>query len=250
MANYLVNNVSKLKNIFEEIKNLIRNNPKKTLNLTYTFSHRPKTQAQLGFFYGGILSSIRKHFFEIYGKEYHTDTIKEMLYNECGSTEDLVCPNGKVIQIQTRISRMNVQEMCEFIQKVLDFCDEYGIILQPELRFLWVHNLNPQIVEEVENTKFKEKDEDYLRYVRGQKCMICGKGNCESHHLKDLSITGLGDKTPDYMAISLCPNCHRNTNGGHITTEIIKEKCPYIFNFLTVKQFVKLQYKRYLEHNN
>ena len=247
---YLITNTKKLENVFTEIKTLLESNPKKTLNLMYDFSHRPKTQAQLGFCFGGLISAIKKHFFEIYGKEYYTDTIKEMLYNECGNTEDLVCPNGKVIQIQTRISRMNVQEMCEFIEKVLNFCDEYGIVLQPELRYLWVHNLSPQYVEEVENTKFKDKDEDYLRYTRSQKCMICGKGNCESHHLKDLSITGLGDKTPDYMTISLCAEHHRNYNGGHITTEIIKKECPFIFNHLTPKQFGKLQYKRYLEHKN
>ena len=247
---YIITNIKKLENVFLEIKSQLQNNPKKTLNLMYDFSHRPKTQAQLGFMFGGLVKAIKKHFFEIYGKEYHTDVIKEMLYNECGNVEDLVCPNGKIIQVQTRISRMDVQQMCEFIEKVLVFCDEYGIILQPELRYLWVQNLNPKIIEEVENTKFKNIDDDYLRYIRTQKCMICGKGNCEAHHLKDLSITGLGDKTPDYMAISLCPNCHRNYKGGHITTDEIKKECPFIFNYLTPKQFGKLQYKRYLEHIN
>ena len=247
--NYIITNESKLNNVFEEIKRELKNNKDKMLNLSYDFSSRPKTLKQLKFYFGGLISAIKRHFIELYGKEYETDIIKEMLYNEVGITEELICPNGKVLQENKRISRMTVQEMSEFIEKTIDFCDEYGIILQPELRYLWIYNLSPQIIEEVENTKFKEKDDDYLRYIRKQKCLICGASRCEAHHIKDKNIIGLGMKTPDYYAISLCSEHHRNYNGGHITTEDLKKECRFIFDYLTPKQFCKLQYKRYLEYN-
>lgn len=249
MAKYVIANIKKLINIFSEIKTELEKHPEKTINLSWEFSFRPKTLAQLGFFFSGIVGAIQKHFKEIYGEEYSKEIIKELLYVECSSKEELISPNGKVIEIMKRISMMSVQEMSEFIEKVIVFCEQYEIILQPELRFLWVNNLNPEYVAEVEQTKFRDKDESYLRYVRQQPCIVCGAYHSEVHHLKDRELAGLGAKTPDYMAVSLCSECHRNYMGSdsHITTEKIKRLVPFLFRKLSTKQFCKLCYERYLK---
>lgn len=250
MAKYVVGNLKKLTNIFTSIRQEMEANPEKTINLSWEFSYRSKTLAQLGYFFGGICEAIQKHFKEIYGEEYSKDIIKELLYAECGEKEEIITPNGTTLELTKRISRMNVEEMCLFIEKVLDFCEEYEIKLQPELRFLWIYNLNPKHIEEVEQTKYRDKDVSYLNYVRQQPCIICGEYHSEAHHLKDRELAGLGDKTPDYMAISLCAGCHRNLNGNdsHITTDKVIKYAGFLFKKLTPKQFCKLCYDRFINH--
>ncbi len=247
---YVVTNIKKLINIFSEIKTEIERNPDKPINLSWELSFREKTKAQLGFFFSGIVGAIQRYFNEMYGEEYSKDIIKELLYAECGSREDLISPNGNHITITKRISMMSVREMSQFIEKALDFCEQYEIVLQPELRYLWINNLNPEYIAEIEQTKYRERDENYLRHIRQQPCLICGAyQNIEAHHVKDTTLAGLGDKTPDYMAISLCPKCHRDYMGNqsHITTEQIKRLVPFIYRKLTPKQFGKLCYERFLQ---
>ena len=245
--NYVVQNIAKLTNVFTEIRSEIEAGH--TINVSWEKTHRAKTYAQLGYFFGGLVKAISKHFEEYYGKEYEAEIIKEMLYSECSMIEDFVCPNGKILHQHKRISRMSVEEMSEFIEKVIDFCDEYGIVLQPELKYLWIKNLNPRLVEEVEQTKFPEKDPEYLSYVHTETCLICGKGGVEAHHAKTPELAGLGGKTPDYMAVPLCPRCHRYINGdGHISSEKILNLCKNFLNNLTIKQFCKLRYYRWLKH--
>lgn len=246
---YIVANIKKLVNIFREIQGELEAHPDKTINLSWEWSFREKTKSQLGYFFGGIVEAIQKHFTETYGEEYSKDIIKELLYVECSSKEEIIAPSGKTIEILKRISRMSVEEMSQFIEKVIEFCEQYEIILQPELRYLWINNLDPVYVAEVEQTKFRDRDESYLRYVRSQPCIICGAYHTEAHHLKDSSLAGLGEKTPDYMAVSLCPSCHRNIDGtsGHISTEKVRKYAPFLFRKLSTKQFCKLSYERFLK---
>lgn len=246
--NYVVTNLKKLTNIFTEIKSEFDKSDSLSINLSWEKSSRPKTLAQLGYFFGGLVKAINKHFFEHYGKEYEIDIIKEMLYNECGTTEELVCPNGKILHQSKRISRMTVEEMSNFIEKVIDFCDEYGVVLQPELRYLWIHNLNPKIVDEVRQTKYPDKDPEYLSYVAKETCLICGKGGVEVHHAKLAELAGLGEKTPDYMGLPLCPTCHRYMDGGHVDTNKLIKLCPFIFKHIDLKAFCKMRYERWLKH--
>lgn len=246
--NYIVTNEKKLSNIFQEISSELKKGVQ-SINLSWEKSSRPKTLSQLGFFFGGLVKAINKYYFDNFGKEYEPDLIKEMLYNECSQIEEFVCPNGEVLYQHKRISRMTVQEMSDFIEKVIDFCDEYEIVLQPELRYLWVHNLNPKEVDEVEQTKFPEKDPEYLSAVHRETCLICGKSGVEAHHTKLPELAGLGDKTPDWCAIPLCSECHRYFDGdGHIGTNKIISLCPFIFKHIKMKPFLKMRYKRWREH--
>lgn len=247
--NYVVTNTKKLVNIFGEIRDELEKSNITSINLSWEKSSRPKTLSQLGYFFGGLVKAIKAHYFDLFGTEYDAELIKEMLYNECSQIEEFVCPNGTVLYQHKRISRMTIQEMSDFIEKVIDFCDEYEIVLQPELKYLWINNLNPRTVEEVEQTKFPERDEEYLRYVRKETCLVCGKGQVEAHHTKIPELAGLGDKTPDWCAIPLCPTCHRYFDGdGHIGTDLIVKLCPFIFKQIGVKQFLKMRYHRWLKH--
>ena len=247
--NYVVTNLKKLTNIFSEIRTELEKHPNDTFNVSWEKSHRSKSFAQLGFMFGGLIKAIKQHYFDCFGKEYYVELIKEMLYNECSQCEEFICPNGKIIYEMKRISRMSIEEMSEFISKVIDFCDEYGIVLQPELRYLWINNLDPRLVEEVEQTKFPEKDAEYLNAVRKETCLVCGKGMVEAHHTKIKELAGLGAKTPDWCAIPLCPTCHRYFDGdGHIGTQKLIDLCPFIFKHIKMKAFLKMRYYRWKKH--
>ena len=62
--NYIVTNLAKLTNIFTEIRGELEKggNTPVSINLSWEKSHRPKTLSQLGFFFGGIVKAVRKHF--------------------------------------------------------------------------------------------------------------------------------------------------------------------------------------------
>lgn len=245
---YVVSNLKKLTNIFGEIKENLEKNPTKSINLAWEFCHRDKTLSQLGFFFGGLVEAIQNHFQDLYGEEYSKELIKEMLYEQCGSREEFICPNGSKINIVKRISRMTVEEMSLFIEQVIEFCDLYEIVLQPELRYLWINNLDRKYIEEVAETKFPEKDPVYLAHVAKEACIICGKRGVHVHHAKSPELGGLGTRTPDWCGLPLCPSCHINHNGGHISTEKIMQYAPFLFKKLTMKEFCKLRYERYLRH--
>ena len=64
----------------------------------------------------------------------------------------------------------------------------------------------PQMVE----IFFKEKttrSENYKRFIRGQRCLVCGSVESQHHH-EPLNGRGIGLKGPDDEALPLCYRCH------------------------------------------
>jgi hypothetical protein len=62
----------------------------------------------------------------------------------------------------------------------------------------------------------RQRDDDYLAYIRQQRCCICGNNTTvEAAHLRVLSIgdgkrqTGMGEKSSDKWALPLCNRHHR-----------------------------------------
>ena len=55
-----------------------------------------------------------------------------------------------------------------------------------------------------------KRDKQWLEWVRDQKCAECGRyGPSEPHHFKgDLHLSGVGMKSPDYLTMPLCLECH------------------------------------------
>jgi hypothetical protein len=63
----------------------------------------------------------------------------------------------------------------------------------------------------------RERDENYLRYLRTQPCCVCHDNiSTEPHHLRVASInhdkreTGGGERASDKWALPLCSQCHRD----------------------------------------
>ena len=50
----------------------------------------------------------------------------------------------------------------------------------------------------------REVDEDYLDFIRGMPCAVCGKFPADPHHWKTRASGG-----SDYWAIAMCRRCHR-----------------------------------------
>jgi len=85
------------------------------------------------------------------------------------------------------------------------------------------------------------KDPDYLQWVHNtQKCLVCGSGNIEAHHIKHHSIKGRDDR----YIIPLCPFCHRgSTLSPHGTPKAFKERYP-------IAAQVQLAYQMYEKYAN
>lgn len=202
--------------------------------------------------WGLIIPCIQKHFLDAFGEEYDEKLISELLYNQCPIKQTLQLPNPKTGELQTfeiekRMSGMLIEEMTHFISLVLDWCDAYDIVLPAEARYLWIYDVNPRYVDEIRERKFPDNCPEYLAHVRKSYCLICGKYMCDAHHVKDHNLAGLGAKTPDYMALPLCHDCHVRAD-GHATTAWISQFTPWITKYYDWTTFLKLCFDRWLKH--
>jgi hypothetical protein len=239
----IVTERSRLVNAFKDIQALLDNDI--SINLDYEPVRAYKTKKQLGFIFGLIADGIKSNFEEA-GYKISVNDIKNILYNDCSEFSDFYSPKGAYYAFSKTLSQMDRKEVAKFIDNCLNWCDENGITLLPEAYYCWINNLSEFYINEVSQLKFQEKDDEYLRHVRKQHCLICGKLGCEAHHLKS-GDTGIGAKSPDWMAVSLCAECHRNYQGSnsHMTTEKLIELTPYINWGLGVKTISKLIYEHW-----
>src|SRR5262249_29969094 len=53
------------------------------------------------------------------------------------------------------------------------------------------------------------RNREHLRYVAQQACLICGRKQCDPHHLRYLQPRALGRKASDEFAVPLCRSHHR-----------------------------------------
>jgi hypothetical protein len=53
------------------------------------------------------------------------------------------------------------------------------------------------------------RNREHLRYVSKQACLICGRKQSDSHHLRYLQPRALGRKVSDEFAVPLCRSHHR-----------------------------------------
>lgn len=59
----------------------------------------------------------------------------------------------------------------------------------------------------------RERDEDYLKWIRAQKCAVSFGYTCsdvDAHHVRELGQGGIGTKPSDRRAIPLCREAHQN----------------------------------------
>lgn len=242
----LVKSNYELKKVDEAINELLAKG--ELVTVSYDVWQKPKTKKQLGLIFGWLLEDIYKDALE--RGEYRGDNknfekniiLKSELYSMFSS----YIVSGKNFTIG--MSDMTKEQMKEFINNIIDWCDEYEIILRPEIRYTWLNKLSPQEIEEAKHLVFPEKDEDYLRYIRKQPCILTGRhpnyDDIDAHHLK--GIAGLGDKAPDWATLPIWHNEHVKMS-GHITTNELEKELKHITQGVTLETFCKLCYQRYKE---
>lgn len=58
------------------------------------------------------------------------------------------------------------------------------------------------------------KSDKHLNELRSMPCSLCGaQGPSEAHHVRQGQ--GMGQRASDFLAIPLCPDCHRGPKGRH-----------------------------------
>lgn len=242
----LVKTNHELGNIDKEIRNFLAKG--EVIYISYDVWQPPKTKKQLGLVFGWLLGDIYADALE--RGEYKGDNIRLekdiMLKSQLYDMFSSYVVNGKSFTIG--FSDMTKKQMTQFIDDVINWCDESEIVLRPEIRYTWINNLAPQEIKEAKHLVFPEKDADYLRYIRKQPCILTGRhpnyNDIDAHHLRGL--TGLGEKAPDWATVPIWHNEHVKYD-GHITASELEKKIKHITCGLDLQTFTKLCYQRYKE---
>lgn len=58
----------------------------------------------------------------------------------------------------------------------------------------------------------RHRDEDHLRFVASQPCLICDRSPSDAHHLRFAQPRAMGRKTSDEFVMPLCPALHRENH--------------------------------------
>jgi hypothetical protein len=58
-------------------------------------------------------------------------------------------------------------------------------------------------------TPRRYRNREHLRYVAQQACLVCGRKQCDPHHLRYMQPRALGRKVSDEFAVPLCRSHHR-----------------------------------------
>lgn len=230
--------------ILENKEELLSNIPL-FLNYTYPLEvkelEESKTSKQLGYFW-----QIMNHLAVWYrqeGYQYYTPELCcHDLYDEAGLYEHQTTITGKELHYPARtLSKMTKKQTKEFIDFTLNWIKENTTCkLTPELWSVWLRHVTDKDIQYANTTKLIERCPEYLSYLRKEVCLQCGGGKCQAHHIRLSGYAGTGIKPPDWLAVSLCSNCHRLIHNGEQRLKI-----PYDYE---LKTYCKLSFIRYLEH--
>lgn len=55
----------------------------------------------------------------------------------------------------------------------------------------------------------------HLGRVASLPCCLCGNSPVEVHHIREGEAAGAGQRSSDWLAIPVCPSCHRGSKGIH-----------------------------------
>lgn len=203
-----------------------------------------KSKRQLGFLWACLFSEIVQWYNELEARKegflLNTDDIKQMFYAEFGISEPDQYPNGVPFMraVKPTLSKMSHGEASNFIENILNFCDVEQIRLTPPARYMWLKYVNENEVEFIDVSKFNKEDHDFLRYIRKQPCLQCGKyDRIEAHHLTG---AGMGQKNPDWQTIPLCREHH-----DKVQRYEIEATAPHGYSIL---EFCKLNFWKWLNH--
>lgn len=61
------------------------------------------------------------------------------------------------------------------------------------------------------------RDEDYLKFIRSKRCVVCGSDSPVPHH-EPIRGTGIGMKGSDLETVPLCNRCHQHRHAYGVHT--------------------------------
>lgn len=245
--NFVIDSFEKLRNIFIEANNLLK---KGSINVAIESCSKPKTLPQLRFVWGILIDDVYQYYTDSgylteISKTQGKKVIKKILYNECSTCEGIICPlTGKAIYHLTTMSDMQKEDMTAFINRILEWCAELGIILRPEARYLWMLHLSPAEIQEAKELILPERCPEYLAYIRKSYCIISGEYQCDAHHVKDGKYCNMNSKSPDWYTLPIKHNYHVKAI-GHITTAEILRKTDRVLNGMELELFCRLCFIRW-----
>lgn len=227
-----------------------------------------KTKDQLGLLFGGLFPFITKCLKDRgeINQEITSDKIRFILYQMLGQVEEIEWQQKtdtfKIPYFHT-LRDMSKRESSKFINAVFNWIDEYipEYPLPPDLNYLWIKAVPDEWISEALQRELPLRDEYYLNYLRhGCRCIHCGSMpirednhsniiiQCEPHHIKGTSYkSGVGIKTPDWLSIPLCNNCH---TGKYRLQDKAPEELKIILPLygLDIEVFCRLVYLKWIDH--
>lgn len=204
---------------FAEVSKMIQEG--KFVNIDYGVASKPKTKNQMGFYFAALSGQIKDYLGDC-GIPVDDKDVRYYFYKKVSEfTPEMVSDCG-IFGKEPRVKHIDEYDralMSKFIDGVFQVLDSEplfaGAKLTPDVYFNWVNHLSEDEVRQAEVGDLPERDEKYLDFRRSQPCLICGiQHRSQAHHLRDTRLAGMAIKAPDWAAISLCPDCHRNIAHG------------------------------------
>lgn len=230
-----------------------RFNEYKSLAISYDKPYKDKTLKQLGYFFGGLVNSIKDYYHEI-GEEWEVEDIKENFYQACSKLDERLIKqvrrfNGDIYEVPKRLSEMDIEEASAFIDKSVWLIDNakcfQGLILHPSLRYTWVRHVSKDDLLEISQSKMPRLCPEYLEHTRKQACLCCGRNNVSQvHHLKIAGESGIGFKADDWLTIPLCPQCHLGELHQKGQEEFYKN-LEWITKYISLVDFCRLRFLKW-----
>ena len=253
MVNICVYNEDMLESAISRIYDDFNRN--KELNLTWEKKKKDKSLAQLGFFWGALVGSIRD-FFLSKGIEYTPEDIKNNFYNAISYMDDRFKRkvrrfNGEEYEVPKRISEMNMEEMSRFIDRAIWLCDNApmfsGLVLHPSIRYCFLNHITEEDLKNLDR-RFPKISDEYRAYIRNQPCLVCGcfAGSCDPHHLRINNHGGVAMKPSDAFCIPLCHRHHQEYHRrGHLW---FMNQVKWITRKVCLEDFCAINFNRWKNH--
>lgn len=244
MSRIVIYNQQMLDVAIEDLKKSFEKN--KRLNLFYEKASKERTLKQVGFTFAALINGITDYLQDC-GFVLDNEDVRYALYDQVSQVVPEMIVDKQIFNGKPRIkhiSEMDRELMSKFIDGIFNILDTNplyaGIKLHPSvyMNFLW--HLDMEEIKNAEKQDVPQFEKKYLEYIRTRPCLICGIQHCsEAHHIKDMELCGISQKSADVFAIPLCHNCHMKIAHGTGFKESLKW-LPY-----DIKTVCKILYFRW-----
>ena len=235
----------------------------KSLDISYDKPYKEKTLKQLGFIFGGLVSSIvefKKDCGEIKsnlsGEELKDviEEIKDNFYIAVSNIEpSLICKrkffDDKYYDIPKRLSQMSCEEASVFIDRCIYLIDNAkcfrDLVLHPSLRYTWIRHITKDDILEASKQPLPRICPEYLEHTRKQACLCCGVNNhSQVHHIKLTGLSGTAYKADDWACIPLCEKCHLGELHQKGQEEFYKN-LEWITKYISLLDFCRIRFLKW-----